>query len=321
MIDKKLKVNLNGFKQKIHIKGDPEKPILLFLHGGPGVANRHMCTTYNQDLLDTFMVVGWDQRGTGGSYYGCDKETLSIKQLTDDAEALVEYLCKEFNKEKIFVIGGSWGSLLGVKLAYTYPEHLYALVGFGQFVDGELNEKLSYEFALNEATKANDQESIDKLVKLGPPVMAVYKGGYDGMLIQREVMNKFGGYSKKNQAKSYTSGLAKAYLFSGEYSIPDILGVLFGNRMILEKMWPEIGRVKLQNECTKFKIPYFIFDGTLDKNTPADLVEGYFEKIEAPHKELIWFEESGHNPLIDEADKFKSLLKDRLMKVYKGEIK
>lgn len=321
MIDEKLKVDLNGFKQKIHIKGDPEKPILLFIHGGPGVANRHMCTVYNQDLLDTFMVVGWDQRGTGGSYWGCDPSTLSIKQLTDDAGALVEYLCKKYNKEKIFAIGGSWGSLLGTKLAYTYPEHLYAFVGFGQFVDGELNEKLSYEFALAEAKKANDKESVDKLVKLGPPVMAVYKGGYDGMLIQREVMNKYGGYSKKNQSKSYTGGLAKAYLFSGEYSLADAYGVLKGNRMILDKMWPEIGYVKLQNECTKFKIPYLIFDGVLDKNTPADLVQDYFDKIEAPYKELEWFKESGHNPLIDEPEKFKSLLKDRLIKIMKGEIK
>lgn len=314
MEDKIIKVELNGFPQKIHIKGDPQKPILLFLHGGPGVANRHMCAKYNQDLLDSFMVVGWDQRGTGGSYKGCDPETLSIDQLTDDAAALVEYLCKTYHKEKIFAIGGSWGSLLGTKLAYRYPEHLYAFVGFGQFVDGELNEKLSYEFALSEARKAGDQESVKKLEELGPPVMAVYKGGYDGMLIQREVMNKYGGYSKKNQHKSYTGGLAKAYLFSGEYSLADAWGVLKGNRMILEKMWPEIGRVKLQEECTEFQIPYFIFDGRLDKNTPADLVEGYFEKIKAPCKELIWFEESGHNPLIDEADKFKALLRDRLLK-------
>lgn len=321
MIDEKLKVELNGLKQKIHIKGDPEKPILLFLHGGPGATNRHMSGVYNQDLLDTFMCVGWDQRGTGGSYYGCDHESLTIKQLTDDAEALVEYLCKTYNKEKIFVIGGSWGSLLGTKLAYTYPEHLYAFVGFGQFVDGELNEKISYEFSLNEAKKANDQESVDKLVKLGPPVMAVYKGGYDGMLIERQVMNKYGGYSKKNQHKSYIGGLAREYLLSGEYTPLDVYGVLKGSRKVLDAMWPEIGYVKLQNECTEFKVPYLIFDGVHDINTPAELVGGYFEKIKAPYKELIWFEESGHNPLIDEPEKFKSLLKDRLIKIMKGEIK
>jgi len=308
MENKIIKVELNGFKQKIHIKGDINKPILLFLHGGPGVCNRHMCSVYNQDLLDNFMVVGWDQRGTGGSYWGCDYSKLSINQLTDDANALVNYLCDTYHKEKIFVIGGSWGSLLGTKLAYKYPDKIYAFFGFGQFVDGELNEKISYEFALEEAKKANDQESIDKLIKLGAPVMGCYKGGYDGMLIEREVMNKYGGYSKKNQHGSYTGGLAKAYICSGEYTIGDILGVLFGNKKTLEKMWPEIGATKLENECINFKIPYYIFDGCLDKNTPADLVEDYYKKIKAPAKDLIWYKESGHNPLIDEPELFKKNL-------------
>ncbi len=315
MENKKIKVELNGFKQKIHIKGDPEKPILLFLHGGPGVCNRHMCTTYNQDLLEHFMVVGWDQHGTGGSYWGCDYSMLSIDRITDDAAALVNYLCETYHKEKIFAIGGSWGSLLGTKLAYKYPEKLYAFFGFGQFVDGELNEKISYEFAMEEAKKANDQKSVDKLVKLGPPVMGCYKGGYDGMLIQREVMNKFGGYSKNNQHKSYTGGLAKAYICSGEYTIGDILGVLFGNRKTLVKIWPEVGATKLEEECINFKIPYYILDGSLDKNTPADLVEGYYAKINAPDKDLIWFKESGHNPLIDEPEAFKKELLAHCQKV------
>jgi len=317
MINKKIKIELNGLKQKIHIKGDPQKPILLFLHGGPGVCNRHMCTAYNQDLLEHFMVVGWDQRGTGGSYWGCDHSKMTIDLLTDDAKALVDYLCDTYSKEKIFVIGGSWGSLLGTKLAYKYPEKLYAFIGFGQFVDGELNEKISYEFALEEAKKANDQESVDKLIKLGPPVMACYKGGYDGMLIQREVMNKYGGYSKKNKSSSYTGGLAKAYLFSGEYVPTDVLGVLLGSRKTLENMWPEIGRVKLENECINFKIPYYIFDGALDKNTPADLVEDYYSRINAPDKELIWYKESGHNPLIDEPELFKANLIDKCNKILK----
>ncbi len=321
MIDKIMKVELNGFKEKIHVKGDPDKSILLFIHGGPGVANRHMCTVYNQDLLQDFMVVGWDQRGTGGSYWGSDTETFTIKQLTDDASALVDYLCATYHKDKIFAIGGSWGSLLGIKLAYAHPEHLYAFVGFGQFVDGELNEKISYEYALTQAQAAGDQKAVDKLVKLGPPVMACYKGGYDGMMIQREIMNKYGGYSQKNQPKSYTGGLAKAYLFSGEYSLADTLGVLLGNRKILTKMWPEVGRVKLEQECTEFAIPIFIFDGCLDQNTPAELVEDYFDKIKAPYKELIWYKESGHNPLMDEPELFKANLKDRLAKVLKGDLK
>jgi len=315
MENKKIKVELNGFKQKIHIKGDPQKPIMLFLHGGPGVCNRHMCGVYNQDLLEHFMTVGWDQRGTGGSYWGCDYSKMTIDQMVEDASALVDYLCDTYNKEKIFVIGGSWGSLLGTKLAYKHPEKIYAFFGFGMFVDGELNEQISYDFAMAEAKKAGDQDSVDKLVKLGPPVMGCYKGGYDGMLIEREVMNKYGGYSKKNTPSSYTGGLAKAYLFSGEYALSDVLGVLYGNRKTLDKLWAEVGATKLENECLDFKLPFFIFDGRLDKNTPADLVEDYFNKINAPQKELVWYEESGHNPLIDEAELFKANLVDRCQKI------
>jgi len=321
MEDKIIKVELNGFKQKIHIKGDPSKPILLFLHGGPGVCNRHMCGVYNQDLLEDFMVVGWDQRGTGGSYWGCDHSKLSIDLLASDANELVNYLCETYHKEKIFAIGGSWGSLLGTKLAYKYPEKLYAFFGFGQFVDGELNEKISYDFAMAEAKKNNDQESIDKLIKIGPPVMGCYKDIYNDMLVERSVMNKYGGYSKKNQPKSYTGGLAKAYICSGEYTIGDVLGVLLGNKPVLLNMWKEVGACKLEEECVNFKIPYFIFDGCLDKNTPADLVEDYYKKIKAPYKELVWYKESGHNPLIDEADLFKANLKDRCKKVLEGKLK
>lgn len=317
MINIKKKVELNGFKQKIHIKGDPNKPILLFIHGGPGVCNRHMCCVYNQDLLEHFMVVGWDQRGTGGSYWGCDHCKLTIDLMVEDVEALVNYLRNEYHKDKIFTIGGSWGSLLGSRHAYKHPEHIYAFVGFGQFVDGELNEKISYDFALNEATKANDKESVDKLVKLGAPVMGCYKGGYDGMLTQREVMNKYGGYSKKNQHKSYTGGLAREYLLSGEYIITDTLGVLLGNRKTLEVMWPEIGAVKMQRDNIEYKVPYFIFDGRLDKNTPADLVQDYFDKIKAPIKELHWFDEAGHNPLIDNPSEFKQLLVEKLLPLIK----
>ena len=320
MIDKKYKVDINGLKQTIHVKGDPKNNIALFLHGGPGVANRHMCCTYNQDLLDDFLVVGYDQRGTGGSYYGSTKDSLNISQIVDDVETLIEYLCKEFKKDKVFTVGGSWGSLLGIKHASRYPEHLYAFLGFGQFVDAELNEQISYDFAMSEAKKHNDQESIDKLLKVGKPVKGIYKDGYDGMRIQREVMNKYGGYSKKNKPKSYIGGIVEEYLKSGEYSISEVTGLALGATRVVRTMWPEIATVKLDRDNVDFKVPILIFDGKLDQNTPAELVEGYYNKINAPYKELVWFEESGHNPLLDEPEKFKNLMRDRFHKIERGEL-
>ncbi len=318
MIDKKMMVSLGNFNQKIHIKSLNEKnPVLLFLHGGPGVCNRHSIMTAHKDLLDTFTVVAWDQRGSGGSYYGVDIKDLTIQRVVDDAKELVDWLCNEFKKDKIFIIGGSWGSELGIWLSYKYPEKLAGFVGFGQVVNGELNEQISYEFALKEAQKAGDDDSVSKLQQLGPPVKGVYKGGFKGMMIQRKVMMKYGGYSKSAKKRSYFQSMVVPMFFSGEYTLKDIYVIFNWHKVVLEAMWPEVGATDLAKTCTEFEIPIFIFDGVHDQNTPAELVEDYFNLIKAPHKELIWFEHSGHNPMSDEPDKFKNLLREKLIDISK----
>ncbi len=316
MIDKKLMVTLGNFEQKIHIKShNTNNPVLLFLHGGPGVCNRHNIMTAHNDLLDTFTLVGWDQRGSGGSYYGVKVEDLTIKQVVDDAKELVDYLCNEFKKQKIFVIGGSWGSELGVWLCYKYPEKIAGFVGFGQVVNGALNEEISYNFALSEAKKAGDEKCVKQLEDLGPPVKGVYKGGFSGMMIQRRVMMKYGGYSKSAKKRNYFQSMVVPMFFSGEYTLKDIYGIFKGHKLVLEVMWPEVGDTDLAKTCTDFEVPIFIFDGVHDQNTPAELVEDYYNLINAPQKELIWFDESGHNPMNDEPEKFKRLLRDRLTKI------
>ena len=311
-VDIKRKIPVNGVMQKIHIVSNDESlPVLLFLHGGPGVVNRHSLFSHDRDLLDTFTMVAWDQRGTGGSYAGVSKDTLTIDQLVEDAKEVVDYLCKEFKKEKIFVIGGSWGSLLGIRLAYAYPEQIAAFVGFGQFVNGEKNEQISYQYTYDAAKAAGDEEAVKKLETVGPPVKGVYKGGFDGMMVQRRLMMKYGGYSKSQEKRSYMDSFVKPMILSGEYSLSDLKGVLLGYKKVLKVMWPEIGEEDL-TKYRKFNVPIFVFDGKLDMNTPAELVEEWFEGIEAPHKELIWFENSGHNPMGDEPERFKKLLREKL---------
>ena len=316
MIDLKTMVDLGGLPQKIHIKGDDEgNPVLLFLHGGPGVCNRHSVMTAHRDLASSFTLVAWDQRGSGGSYRGARAETLTIDRLVDDAHELVLWLCKRLNKDKVFIIGGSWGSELGTWLAYRYPEHIAAYVGFGQVVNGSKNEELSYNFALKAARKAGDKKSIARLERVGPPVRGVYKGGFDGMMAQRRVMMKYGGYSQSKKKRGYFGSMVFPMLFSGEYTLQDILGLARGYRYVLTAMWEEVGATDFPRTCTSFKIPYFIFDGALDQNTPAELVADYFSLIQAPRKELIWFEESGHNPMTDEPERFKKLLKEKLLAI------
>ena len=318
--DKKMKVMLGGLEQKIHIKTHDDKlPVLLFLHGGPGVINRHSVMKEHDDLLDAFTLVGWDQRGSGGSYRGTAQDTLTIKQLTDDAAELVEWLCARYNKDKLFIIGGSWGSILGTFLAHRYPAKIAAYVGFGQVVDGAKNEAISYQITLDAAREAGDEDAVRRLESLGPPVNGIYKGGFAGLMAQRKIMMKYGGYSPDKKKRSMFSSLVKPILFSGEYSLGDIIGVIKGYKFVLKAMWDEVAGIDLAGACPSFEAPYFIFDGRLDFNTPASLVEEYFNTIQAPQKELIWFEQSGHNPMGDEPELFKAALREKLSEVAEKE--
>ena len=108
-------------------------------------------------------------------------------------------------------------------------------------------------------------------------------------------------------------------LRSGEYSLSDLWGLIKGHRLVLDVMWPEVGRTDFNRDCTEFEIPIYIFDGVLDRNTPSALVQGWYDSIKAPDKCLVWFENSGHNPMGDEGERFKKLLREKLTAVKERE--
>jgi pimeloyl-ACP methyl ester carboxylesterase len=314
MIDTIKKVVLGGFPQKIHIKGDDEKnPVILFLHGGPGMTNRASVMQKHADLRRAFTLVAWDQRGTCGSYKGLDPATLTVDRLVEDAKELVDELCASLNRKKIFIVGGSWGTELGTFLVYRYPQKIAAYLGQGQVVDGVKNEELSYNFTLEQAEKAGDEKSVELLKKCGPPAKGQYKGGLDGLMTQRKILQKYGGSSAKKESFFKTAVLP--FLDLREYTYGDIYGSLKGYKKVLSAMWGTVTDYNFIEQCNKFEVPYYIFQGRLDKNTPSELVEEFYKVIDAPDKDLVWFENSAHGPMREEPDKFKSLMVEKFLKI------
>ncbi|MDR1733664.1 MAG: alpha/beta hydrolase [Oscillospiraceae bacterium] len=319
MLDKIITRKLGGVAHKIHIVSEnPQLPVLLELHGGPGVPSRHGIPR-DAEIRAHFTRVGYDQRGTGAAW-AVKPAAVTLDAMVEDAAELCAYLKQLFHKDRVFVLGGSWGSALGAYLAARHPEHVAAFVGFGQLIDFARNEELSYEFALQAATQAGDTKSLKTLAKIGYPVNAQYKGGLRGMIRQREVMNKYGGFSPgktggKKAGGGYVETFAKPIFASGEYTPYDIFGIFWGGFWLPRTLGKEIGTLSLPRDCTEFQVPVFIFDGRQDKNTPAALVEEWFAQIEAPRKQLHWFENSGHGPLRDEPEKFKALLFGKLGEV------
>lgn len=315
-IDKKERVQLGGMPQTIHIWGTKlENPVVLFLHGGPGVPNRHGMAKNHMDLLDDFIIVAWDQRGTGGSYFGCDPETLTLDQLIADCAELLRYLCSTLNKKKIFLLGGSWGTELGTFVCQKHPEKVAGYIGYGQVVNGIENENVSYAYTLEKAKEAGNAEDIAELERIGPPENGQYKPVFEGLMAQRRLLKKYGGHSTKKGG--YFSSTVVPILTSPELSIRDKIGTANGYKVCLSRMWPTIVQYDFLQDCGPFQMPYYIFQGRKDNNTPSSLVQDFYDSIVAPDKDLVWFENSAHGPLGEEPEKFKDLMREKFLKIAK----
>ncbi len=297
------KVKIGGIDQYIMIRGrDRNNPILLFLHGGPGYAQISYARKYQEELEESYVVVNWDQRGSGMSYsYDIPKETMNREQFIEDGKDLIDYLCKEYNKEKIYLVGHSWGSELGLYIIDRYPEKITAFISIGQVVNGLDNEVVSYDFVLEMAQKENNEKALEELEKIGrPPYVNIVKD----TSTQRKWLDKYGGVERKiNSLKD----IIFSCFFSPEYTGIDGIKFALGNKFTADTMWGHNDDVDFIRDLPEVKVPIYFCVGRYDYNTPSILVEDYFKHIIAPTKEIIWFEESAHFPHFEEVEKFTQL--------------
>ena len=304
LYDKEEWVKLNGNKQNIRIYTyDKNAPVLLFLHGGPGVCDRHWVLHFQKALADKYTMVLWDQRGSGKSYqyFKTKRADLHVPMYVEDARELIEYLCKKFKKDKIVVFGHSWGTVLGTPLCYKYPEHIAAYVGQGQVVEGEANEAISYQFVMDEAAKAGDKKTI-KAIKDHPPVKGVYDS-HDAMMAQRNGLSKYGGEEWKNRGGMVQTLLIPFLKYDG-YQPWELPRYAFGALYLTDVLWPEVISCNFLRDVPELKMPVLMTIGRHDYNTPFEVAEQWYNGLKAPRKEWVWFEDSAHSPIKEEPEKW-----------------
>ena len=311
-LDERSTVMLNGAPQSIRLRGtDSANPVLLFLHGGPGVCDRHRVLKFHSALADAATLALWDQRGAGKSYNNKQaKETLSVDMMVEDARALVEYLCERFGKEKLYIVGHSWGSLLGTLLAQRYPSHIAAYVGMGQVTNLPENERISYEFVLEEAKKRSDSKGLSELSRIGAPVNGQYKT-LDDLVTQRNYLSKYGG-GLYNQKASIWSSMILPLVQSSEYTPVDWARYAKGSFYSLRQLWGEISQLNFMETVPKLDVPVYITQGRHDLNAPSLLAREWFDRLEAPYKEWIWFEQSAHSPIVEEPARWQAVIREKL---------
>ena len=294
------RVTLNGRKEWISIRGESEEnPVLLFLAGGPGGTQMAAVRHDLAELEKYFVVVVWDQPGSGKSYQAVGKD-LTVDTYIEDGIALTEYLCSRFEQEKIYLVGESWGSALGIFLAFEAPERYFAMIGTGQMVDFLETENMDYDKAIEIAGRRGDSEKIKKLEENGRPPYY----GADVTWKSAEYLNYLSGYMTANP-EIYNSGYNTFRdLFSSEYGIMDKINFLRGIVYTFNHVYPQLYDVDLRTDYAKLEAPVYFFLGKHDINAPISLVEDYMSVLDAPHKEIVWFEHSGHSPWINESSKF-----------------
>lgn len=299
-------VELNGNQQWVTIRGNSvNNPVLLFLAGGPGGSELVMTRRYLGALEEHFVVVNWDQPGTGKSYNAVPFDSLTPERYVADAYALTLYLRERFHQERIYVFGESWGSILGIWLVQQHPELFHAFVSTGQMVDAVENDTLGYEFAIELLTEQGRMDAVEQLRRNGPPPYS-----------SNELIGKFGAINNvlNGYMESHAHGEGSGHnlmldsLAAQEYGLLDKVYWLLGLARTFTTVYPQLNDLDIRTQVTRLEVPVYFIKGRWDVNAVNALTEEYFTILQAPHKELIWFENSAHTPSWDEPAHFVDVM-------------
>lgn len=293
------RMQLGGVPQSVLIRGrSTRNPVLLFLHGGPGMSAMYLAHAWQRPLEDAFTVVQWDRRGVGKSYFGdIPPHYLTVRRLLDDTYELANILRGRFAQERILLVGHSWGSYLGMLAVRERPDLFRAYVGVGQMTGPGRGDtaaaRLQAEFIRREAARRGVSEATRELDALGRSVVEKW-------------LFRFGG--EVHDATSWWP-LLRLGLEAPEYTLGDVLRIPKGLRLYERAMTYDVPADTLRVDVTAVRVPIYIIAGRWDETSPSELAERYFRALRAPKKGFFWFERSAHFPFLEEPARFAAVLR------------
>jgi len=310
-IDETFVATLGGARQVVNVRGaDRDNPILLFVHGGPGSVEMPMAWSFQRPWEDYFTVVQWDQRGAGRSFLLEDPKqvapTMTLPRYRDDAIELIELLCHRYGKHKIFLMGHSWGSAVALSVAIKRPDLLYAYIGMGQAIDFRENERVGYAWTLEQARKDNNEKAVREIEALAP-----YPGTgpllLDKTNVERTWSVHYGALAAFRPDADFYFHSAR---ISPLYTTTDRQAWDAGSAFTIRIVWPQLADASFEN-VHRVNTPVIFFLGRHDYTCPWPIAEAWMKKLSAPKKEIVWFDNSAHLPMIEEPGRtFAALLQD-----------
>jgi len=325
-------VKIGGVDQWLHIRGrNCENPVLLYLHGGPGYPLIGFMDAIQRPWEDYFTVVHWDQRQVGKSYYPADDNNapLTIQQMLDDADEVIQYLRDHLEQDKLFVLGHSWGSVLGIHMVKNRPEWLHAYIGVGQVVNMMDNERVAYERLLGHAIEQNEEALVARLLTIAPYPDPEHPGkslGEEEGGFVREELSRLAGEALAHHTpfQDFIQMMAFEQLISPHLTLTDIAHYAIGDKPAIARAPYQLTEEYMTTDLprdvgSRFEVPIFFFSGKHDWQVPVSLSDQWFERIEAPYKELLHFEESSHFIINEEPGKFLTALVNKVLPFVEAE--
>ncbi len=311
-ISEKIFVNINGTKQGMFIKGKRRNaPVLLYLHGG--MPDYFLTDKYPTGLDELFTVVWWEQRGSGISYdSGLDRSAMTVDTMMNDVITVADYLRQRFRQDRIYLMGHSGGTFLGIRVAATHPELFRAYIGVSQISRQKVSEKLAYDYMVRRFAAEGNADMVGKLRESPVTLTGQIPDSY--LKIRDEAMHELGIGTMRNMRNVFTDLFIPSLLFD-EYSLGEKYRLWAGKSHAgVSVIWNDIISRDLSEEITSLDIPVYFLHGRYDYTCSFSLAEEFFRKIEAPVKGFYIFEKSAHCPLFEEPLKTVGIIRDDILR-------
>lgn len=314
-LSEKIWVDINGMKQGMFIKSrDVNNPLLLFVHGGPGMPEYWLTRWYPTGLENDFTVVWWEQRGAGLSFSpDIPAETMTAEQFVSDTIAVTEYLRQRFGKDKIYLMGHSWGSYIGIQAAAQRPDLFHAYIGVGQVSHQIKSEQLSYEYALDYFRQTGNEGMLKKLESAPPAMTVPLPAAYDAL---RDAYMHGAGIGTTREMKSVITGIFLPSWQFREYTLGEKINLWRGkfySRSREFSLWDKMQITNLAQQVSRLEIPAYFLHGKYDYTCAYPLAKEYFAQLDAPVKGFYTFEQSAHSPMFEEPDRVMEVLREDVL--------
>ena len=306
-ISERVTKEIGGVQQGMFIQSDdPTNPVLLFLHGGPGMPEFFLETTDPTGLSRDFTVVWWEQRGAGMSWNpDISPDTMTVPQLIADTIIVTNYLRDRFGQDKIYLLGHSWGSYLGIQVAATAPELYHAYIGMGQ-VSYQLQSEVAAHAALIAAYRARGDAGMVRKLEAAP--VSIKGGLSDAWLRLRDKAMHGLGVGTTRDMRSVINGVFLPVWFCRAYTLREKIGIWRGLAFSRRYLWDAFLNTDLTGEINHLDLPVYFFSGGHDLTANHDLSRAFFDRIRAPVKGFYTFENSAHSPLFEEPQRARDIL-------------